>query len=322
MQKEKIKKVYFGIKRNLFTNEFCPEKIPQFFILNERINYFKTREFFVETEKLKKELEIISNSLKINDEEKYVFSENIKKEILELRNKAVEANIGLGFDMAAAFFSLNKRFSDLTFLDLAQEGFIGLIRAVEMFDYTQGYKFSTYAVWWLRAKIYKSIFNYGFTVRIPFDIHEMINKMLKSAQKFREKFKRTATIKELAQLMNISESDIRKIKKAMIVERNNPLTDVNLTDENTQHQYKLFDMSLPVEDIVATKEIVDMFVKFLDDNYSSPKALALKHRILEEGTLKNAGKIIGVGRERMRQIEKKALNKFKFKLNDDNKDRK
>lgn len=321
MQKEKTKKIYFGKKRNLFTSEFCPEKIPQFFILNERINYSKTREFFVEIEKLKKKLEKISNSFEINDEEKHVSSEDIENEILELRNKAVEANIGLVFDVAAAYLSFNKHFSDLDFSDLAQEGFIGLIRAVEMFDYTKGYKFSTYAVWWLRAKIYKSIFNYGFTVRIPFDIHEMINNMLKVAQKFRERFQRTATIKELAQLMNISESDIRKIKKAMIVERNNLLTDVDLIDEKTQHQHKLLDMSLPVEDIIATKEIVNMFVSFLDDNYSSLRACALKYRILEEGTLEAAGKIIGVGRERMRQIEEKALNNFNLKLNN-NGDRK
>lgn len=304
MQKEKIKKVYFGKKRNFFTKEFCPEKIPQFFILNERINYSETREFFVKIEELKKELEINSNSSEASDEEK-------KEEILKLRNEAVEANIGLGIDMTKAFLSLSQRFSDLTSSDLMQESFIGLIRAVEMFDYTRGNKFSTYAVWWLRAKIYKSIFNYGFTVRIPFDMHEMINNMLKAAQKFREEFQKTPTIKELAQLMNISEDDIRKIKKAMIIERNNALTEVDLTDENTQHQYKLFDMSPLVEDIVATKEIVDMFVKFLDDNYSFPKACALKHRILEEETLEDAGEIIGVGRERMRQIEKKVLKKFK-----------
>lgn len=315
MSKRGIMKIYFGKNKKFYIHEFCSKKFPGYFILRKKKHYSEIKFYFIEIEKLQEELKIIFNSSEISDKEKYIFSKETEDKILNLRNKATEANIGLVFDMAMAYFPIGQRFSNLDFWDLAQEGFIGLIKAVEMFDYKKGYKFSTYAVWWIRNKIYKSIFDYGMTVRIPMYIRETMNKSRKEARKFNEEFKRIPTTSELAQLINTSEDEIKKAKEARIIERIFISRNSGLIEESMQHE--LFDESLSVEETIERKEIIDKIIKFLYEKYPPKTAFALECRLIGGETLAVAGKEIKLSREGMRLIEKKALARllFKFKGN-------
>lgn len=293
-----------------------PEKFPAFISCRLRIPYSETISFFVEIEKLRENLKKISDSSELNDKDKFLAFKKTENEILDLRNKAVEANIGLVIEMACAFFPMSKQFSNLNFFDLFQEGIIGLLTAADRFDYKKGFQFSTYAVWWIRTEIHRAIFNHSIVVRLPIYIYEIMGKAREAAQKFKKEFKRAPKKSELSKLTGIAEKDIKRAAKAEAASRKTfSLSDPFLLEENMLDSQELFEQYLSVEDAVIQQEIIKKIKDFLDNNYSADKARALKVRLFTDESLSEAGKILKISRERMRQIESEVLEKLSFELN-------
>lgn len=276
------------------------------------------------TKELEKELKKLPDGRKITDpirmylkeigrapllirEEEVDLAQKVEKGDLKAKAKLIRSNLRLVVSIAKKYMNRG-----LSFLDLIQEGNKGLIRAVEKYDWRRGYKFSTYATWWIRQGVTRAIADQARTIRIPVHMIETINKMLRVIRQLTQELGREPTPKEIGREMGLKQSRIRYILK--IAQKTASLEKPIGEDEDSYLGDFIEDDTEPSPYDLTSKKLLMIDIQDVLQTLSDREASVLKMRFglggEKQSTLEDVGKRFGVTRERIRQIEAKALRRL------------
>src|SRR3989339_232027 len=257
---------------------------------------------------IKMYLKEIGKTPLLSFDEEIALAKKYEKGDKKAKDKLTKANLRLVVSIAKKY--LGRR---LSFLDLIQEGNKGLIRGVEKYDWRRGYKFSTYATWWIRQAITRAIADQSRTIRIPVHMVDHINRFYKTQRRLTQKLGREPKTKEIAKEMEITVEEVENLMK--ISQQPKSLSTPIGDDKETTLEHFIADIHQPsLYDKVSRELLKDALNKVLETLSPREKKVLMMRFGLEDGkpkTLEEVGREFKVTRERIRQIEAKAIRKLK-----------